>query len=316
MGIDLYDYQTTLKSRVTLSGIGVHSGNPVSLHFVPADPDTGVVFSRTDVDGDPVELRALSSEVGGTDLCTILGNPAGIHVATVEHLLAALMSLGIDNVHIEIDGNEVPVLDGSAAPFVDAFDQVGLQQQSVKRRYIRILKPVRIENGASWAEFRPYNGTRFEVEIDFESAAIGRQFYAADITPDVFRRDISRARTFGFMKDVERLWAAGYALGSSLENSVVIGDDHRVINMEGLRYSNEFVRHKMLDALGDLALAGARFIGCFRSYRGGHRMNAQALRRLLSDRSAFEIVETNRRERGRAAELIAVNAPVYAPWMI
>jgi UDP-3-O-[3-hydroxymyristoyl] N-acetylglucosamine deacetylase len=316
MGIDLYDYQTTLKSRVTLSGIGVHSGNPVSLHFVPADPDTGVVFSRTDVDGDPVELRALSSEVGGTDLCTILGNPAGIHVATVEHLLAALMSLGIDNVHIEIDGNEVPVLDGSAAPFVDAFDQVGLQQQSVKRRYIRILKPVRIENGASWAEFRPYNGTRFEVEIDFESAAIGRQFYAADITPDVFRRDISRARTFGFMKDVERLWAAGYALGSSLENSVVIGDDDRVINMEGLRYSNEFVRHKMLDALGDLALAGARFIGCFRSYRGGHRMNAQALRRLLSDRSAFEIVETNRRERGRAAELIAVNAPVYAPWMI
>jgi UDP-3-O-[3-hydroxymyristoyl] N-acetylglucosamine deacetylase len=316
MGIDLHDYQTTLKSRVTLSGIGVHSGNPVSLHFVPADPDTGVIFSRIDGDGDPVELRALSSEVGGTDLCTILGNPAGVHVATVEHLLAALMSLGIDNVLIEIDGNEVPVLDGSAAMFVEAFDQAGIQQQPVKRRYIRIVKPVRIENGASWAEFRPYNGTRFEVEIDFESAAIGRQFYAADITPDVFRRDISRARTFGFMKDVERLWAAGYALGSSLENSVVIGDDDRVINMEGLRYSNEFVRHKMLDALGDLALAGARFIGCFRSYRGGHRMNAQALRRLLSDRSAFEIVETNRRERGRGAEMIAVNAPVYAPWMI
>jgi UDP-3-O-[3-hydroxymyristoyl] N-acetylglucosamine deacetylase len=294
MGIDLHDYQTTLKSRVTLSGIGVHSGNPVSLHFVPADPDTGVIFSRIDGDGDPVELRALSSEVGGTDLCTILGNPAGVHVATVEHLLAALMSLGIDNVLIEIDGNEVPVLDGSAAMFVEAFDQAGIQQQPVKRRYIRIVKPVRIENGASWAEFRPYNGTRFEVEIDFESAAIGRQFYAADITPDVFRRDISRARTFGFMKDVERLWAAGYALG----------------------YSNEFVRHKMLDALGDLALAGARFIGCFRSYRGGHRMNAQALRRLLSDRSAFEIVETNRRERGRGAEMIAVNAPVYAPWMI
>src|SRR5690606_34243785 len=214
------------------------------------------------------------------------------------------------------DGNEVPILDGSSASFVEAFDQVGYETQSIKRRYIRILKPVRIESGASWAEFRPYDGTRFEVEIDFESAAIGRQFYAADITPDVFRRDISRARTFGFMKDVERLWAAGYALGSSLENSVVIGDDDRVINMEGLRYSNEFVRHKMLDALGDLALAGARFIGCFRSYRGGHRMNAQALRRLLSDRSAFEIVETGRRERGRGAEMIAVNAPVYAPWMI
>ena len=316
MGIELYEYQTTLKSRVSLSGIGVHSGNPVSIHFAPADPDTGIVFYRTDGYGEAVELRALASEVGGTDLCTILGDPAGTHVATVEHLLAALASLGIDNVAIEIDGNEVPVLDGSAGPFVEAFDQAGIAQQPVKRRYIRILKPVRIENGASWAEFKPHNGTRFEIEIDFESKAIGRQAYAVDVTPDVFRKDIARARTFGFMKDVERLWAAGYALGSSLENSVVIGDDDRVINMEGLRYSNEFVRHKMLDAMGDLSLAGARFIGCFRSYRGGHKLNAQALRRLLSDRSAFEIVETGRRERGRGAEMIAVNAPVYAPWMI
>lgn len=316
MGIEVYDYQTTLKSRVSLSGIGVHSGNNVSIDFVPADPDTGIVFVRTDVQGEPVELRALASEVGGTDLSTILGDLAGVHVATVEHLLAALAGLGIDNLLIEIDGNEVPVLDGSSAPFVEVFEQAGLQQQAVKRRYIRILKPVRIDNGASWAEFRPYDGTRFEVEIDFESPAIGRQSFATDITPESFRNELSRARTFGFMKDVERLWAAGYALGSSLENSVVIGDDHRVINMEGLRYPDEFVRHKMLDAVGDLALAGARFIGCFRSYRGGHKLNAQALRRLLSDRSAFEIVETGRRVRGRGAEMIAVNAPVYAPWMI
>lgn len=316
MGIEVYDYQTTLKSRVSLSGIGVHSGNNVSIDFVPADPDTGIVFARTDVQGEPVELRALASEVGGTDLSTILGDLGGVHVATVEHLLAALAGLGIDNLLIEIDGNEVPVLDGSSAPFVEVFEQAGLQQQAVKRRYIRILKPVRIDNGASWAEFRPYDGTRFEVEIDFESPAIGRQSFATDITPESFRNELSRARTFGFMKDVERLWAAGYALGSSLENSVVIGDDHRVINMEGLRYPDEFVRHKMLDAVGDLALAGARFIGCFRSYRGGHKLNAQALRRLLSDRSAFEIVETGRRVRGRGAEMIAVNAPVYAPWMI
>ena len=316
MGIEVYDYQTTLKSRVSLSGIGVHSGNNVSIDFVPADPDTGIVFVRTDVQGEPVELRALASEVGGTDLSTILGDLGGVHVATVEHLLAALAGLGIDNLLIEIDGNEVPVLDGSSAPFVEVFEQAGLQQQAVKRRYIRILKPVRIDNGASWAEFRPYDGTRFEVEIDFESPAIGRQSFATDITPESFRNELSRARTFGFMKDVERLWAAGYALGSSLENSVVIGDDHRVINMEGLRYADEFVRHKMLDAVGDLALAGARFIGCFRSYRGGHKLNAQALRRLLSDRSAFEIVETGRRVRGRGAEMIAVNAPVYAPWMI
>lgn len=316
MGIDLHDYQTTLKSRVSLSGVGVHDGKTVSIHFNPADPDTGIIFSKADAKGDVVELRALVSEIGATDLCTVLGSPTGAYVATVEHLLAALSSLGIDNVHIEIDGDEVPILDGSAAQFVEAFDHAGIQQQAVKRRYIRIIKPVRIENGASWAEFRPHDGTRFEIDIDFDSPAIGRQFYAADITPDTFRREIARARTFGFMKDVERLWAAGYALGSSLENSVVIGEDHRVINMEGLRYPNEFVRHKMLDAMGDLALAGARFIGCFRSYRGGHKLNASALRRLLSDRTAFEIVETGRRERGRGAEMIAVNAPVYAPWMI
>ncbi|MEO5322389.1 UDP-3-O-acyl-N-acetylglucosamine deacetylase [Mesorhizobium sp. CC13] len=311
MGIDLQDYQTTLKSRATLSGIGVHSGKPVSIHFVPADADTGVVFH---VDGR--EFRAIVSEVGATDLCTLLGDPAGAHVATIEHLMAALFGLGIDNLAIEVEGNEIPILDGSAAQFVEAIDQAGIETLAVKRRYIRVLKPVRIESGASWAEFRPYGGTRFEVEIDFESPAIGRQSFASDVNDDIFRREISRARTFGFMKDVERLWAAGYALGSSLENSVVIGDDNHIINIEGLRHSNEFVRHKTLDAMGDLALAGARFIGCFRSYRGGHRLNAAALRRLLSDRSAFEIVETSRRERGRSAELIAVSAAVHAPWTL
>ncbi|TWH01045.1 UDP-3-O-[3-hydroxymyristoyl] N-acetylglucosamine deacetylase [Mesorhizobium sp. J18] len=316
MGIELHDYQTTLKSRVSLSGIGVHSGKPVTIHFSPADPDSGVVLQRIDSAGTGREIRALVSEIGGTDFCTALGDPAGDHVATVEHLMAALSSLGIDNVLIEIDGGEVPIMDGSAMAFVEAFDSVGIEVQPLKRRFIRILKPVRLEAGGSWAEFRPYDGTRFEIEIDFESKAIGRQFFAADIDPDMFRREIARARTFGFMKDVERLWAAGYALGSSLENSVVIGEDNNVINMEGLRYPNEFVRHKMLDAMGDLALAGARFIGCFRSYRGGHRLNAAALRSLLSDRSAFQIVETSHRERGRSVEMIAVNAPVYAPWAI
>ncbi|TPI36331.1 UDP-3-O-acyl-N-acetylglucosamine deacetylase, partial [Mesorhizobium sp. B2-9-1] len=253
---------------------------------------------------------------GATDLCTMLGDPAGDHIGTVEHLMATVFGLGIDNLIIEIDGSEVPILDGSAMAFVEAIDQAGIETLAVRRRYIRVVKPVRVEAGASWAEFRPYDGTRFEVEIDFESPAIGRQQFASDINPDIFRRDIARARTFGFMKDVERLWAAGYALGSSLENSLVIGDDNRVINVGGLRYPNEFARHKTLDAMGDLALAGARFIGCFRSYRGGHRMNASALRRLLSDRTAFEIVETRRRERGRVAEMIAVSGPVYAPWVI
>ena len=315
MGFVLQDYQTTLRSRATLTGTGVHSGKPVTVNFLPADADTGVIFHLS-TGSESREFRALVAEVGATDLCTMLGDPAGEHIATVEHLMATLFGLGIDNIVIEIDGHEVPILDGSAVAFVEAIDQAGIETLAVKRRYIRVVKPVRIENGASWAEFRPYSGTRFEVEIDFESPAIGRQLFASDINPDVFRQDIARARTFGFMKDVERLWAAGYALGSSLENSLVIGDDNRVINMGGLRYPNEFARHKTMDAMGDLALAGARFIGCFRSYRGGHRMNASALRRLLSDRTAFEIVETRRRERGRVAEMIAVSGPVYAPWVI
>ncbi|TRD00854.1 UDP-3-O-acyl-N-acetylglucosamine deacetylase [Mesorhizobium sp. WSM4303] len=315
MGFVLQDYQTTLRSRATLTGTGVHSGKPVTVNFLPADADTGVVFLLS-TGSESREFRALVAEVGATDLCTMLGDPAGEHIATVEHLMATLFGLGIDNIVIEIDGHEVPILDGSAVAFVEAIDQAGIETLAVKRRYIRVVKPVRIENGASWAEFRPYSGTRFEVEIDFESPAIGRQLFASDINPDVFRQDIARARTFGFMKDVERLWAAGYALGSSLENSLVIGDDNRVINMGGLRYPNEFARHKTMDAMGDLALAGARFIGCFRSYRGGHRMNAAALRRLLSDRSAFEVVETTRRERGRTAEMSAVTGPVFAPWVI
>jgi UDP-3-O-[3-hydroxymyristoyl] N-acetylglucosamine deacetylase len=316
MGIEFREYQSTLKSRASLSGVGVHSGKPVSIHFTPADADTGIVFHCAGPDGETVEIRGLAAEVGSTDLCTVLGSPGGAHIATVEHLMATLFGLGIDNVLIESDGPEVPILDGSAAPLVEAFDQAGLDLLPVKRRYIRVVKPVRFENGASWAEFKPYDGTRFEIDIDFESPAIGRQYLELDLSADAFRREISRARTFGFMKDVERLWAAGYALGSSLENSVVIGDDGRIINIEGLRYPDEFVRHKMLDAMGDLALAGARFIGCFRSYRGGHKLNSTALRGLLSDPSAFEIVETNSRSRGRGAEMVAVNAPVFAPWAL
>ncbi|HTV68703.1 MAG TPA: UDP-3-O-acyl-N-acetylglucosamine deacetylase [Rhizobiaceae bacterium] len=312
----MYDSQTTLKSRISLSGIGVHSGKPVSIHFNPADADTGIVFHCVDADGNLAELRALVSEVGATDMCTVIGKPTGAHVATVEHLMASLLALGIDNLSIELEGTEVPILDGSAAMLVEAFDQAGIEVLDARRRYIRILKPVRVEHGGSWAELKPDSRTRFEVEIDFESPAIGKQSLAVDLDPEAFRREIARARTFGFMKDVERLWAAGFALGSSLENSVVIGDDHRIINMEGLRYPDEFVRHKMLDAIGDLALAGARFIGCFRSYRGGHRLNAAVLRQLLSDHSAFEIVEANRRSRGRAREMVAVTAPVYAPWTL
>jgi UDP-3-O-[3-hydroxymyristoyl] N-acetylglucosamine deacetylase len=317
MGYELNGFQTTINERITLTGVGVHNGSPVSLTFLPADPNTGIVFQKSSLPRDAKDVRAIVAEVGSTDFSTVLGTCASSRVGTVEHLMAALSGLGVDNLLVLIDGDEVPILDGSAQSFVDAIDQVGLHVQSVKRRFIRVIKSVKVTSGSSWAEFHPYSGTRFEVEIDFESPAIGKQAYIGDVTPESFRSDLARARTFGFMKDVERLWAAGLALGSSLDNSVVIGDDDRVINHGGLRYKDEFVRHKTLDAIGDLALAGARFIGCYRSYRGGHKLNATALKALLSDQSAYEIVEPALREkRGIRSGFVAVNAPAFAPWML
>lgn len=316
MAIGLLGFQTTIAGPVTLSGIGVHSGAPVSITFHPADAESGVVFQRVHTDGGQTELRAVSSQVGNTDLCTVLGTNAARSVATIEHVMAAIYALGIDNILVEVHGAEMPIMDGSSRPFIDAIEQVGIKNLGVKRRYIRVLKPVRIEAGASWSEFRPYDGTRFEVEIDFDNSLIGRQSWKGDLTAATFKEELSRARTFGFMRDVERLWAAGYALGSSLENSVVISDDNTVINVEGLRYKgDEFVRHKTLDAVGDLALAGAQFIGCYRSYRGGHKMNANALKALLNDPTAYEVVETQTpRQRVGARDFIAVSAPEFAPW--
>ncbi|MEK1887287.1 MAG: UDP-3-O-acyl-N-acetylglucosamine deacetylase [Phyllobacterium sp.] len=311
------DFQTTIAGRTTLSGAGVHSGAPVTMTFLPADPDTGIVFHRADGKGGSHAIKALVSEVGSTDLSTTLTNRADVTISTVEHVMAAIAGAGIDNMSIEIDGPEVPILDGTSLAFLDALEEAGFVRQAAKRRFIRILKPTRIESGASWAEFRPYDGTRYEVEIDFETPIIGRQKFAADVDEKMFRTEIARARTFGFMRDVEKLWAAGLALGSSLDNSLVIGDDNSVINPGGLRYKDEFVRHKTLDAIGDLALAGAPFIGCFRSYRGGHRLNAAILRALLSDHTAFEIVEmAGKRSQSPGATLVAVNAPVFAPWVL
>ncbi|MGA1802634.1 UDP-3-O-acyl-N-acetylglucosamine deacetylase [Rhizobium sp. HT1-10] len=316
MAIGLLGFQTTIAAPLTLSGIGVHSGANVSITFLPAEADTGVVFQRMHDNGDVTELRAVSSQVGNTDLCTVLGFSAARSVATVEHVMAAIYAMGLDNVLIEVNGAEMPIMDGSSYPFVEAFEQTGIVPLGVKRRYIRIVKPVRIESGGSWCEFRPYDGTRFEVEIDFDCPLIGRQKWEGDMNAKTFKAELSRARTFGFMSDVERLWASGHALGSSLENSVVISDDNTVINVEGLRYAkDEFVRHKTLDAVGDLALAGTQFIGCYRSYRGGHKMNANALKALLNDTSAYEVVETSAPRRKPAArDFVTVNAPEFAPW--
>ncbi|WP_430243182.1 UDP-3-O-acyl-N-acetylglucosamine deacetylase [Neorhizobium sp. DAR64861/K0K2] len=315
MTIGLLGFQTTIAAPVSLTGIGVHSGSPVSITFQPSEANSGIIFARQFDDGSSAEYRAVSSQVGPTDLCTILGSSPATWVATIEHVMAALYALGIDNVTVDVDGAEMPIMDGSSYPFIDAIEQVGIVNLNVKRRYIRVIKPVRIESGASWSEFRPHDGTRFEVEIDFASPLIGRQSWNGELTAARFKQDLSRARTFGFMRDVERLWAAGYALGSSLENSVVISDDETVVNVEGLRYQDEFVRHKTLDAVGDLALAGAQFIGCYRSYRGGHKMNANALKALLNDPTAYEIVEapSSRVARVRAGDFVPVSVSELAP---
>lgn len=299
-GLDIF--QKTIGRSLTLQGVGVHGGKPASVTFIPADADTGIVFQRTDSTGHIHEVPAHVSSIGATDLCTSLGKGEA-RLDTVEHLMAGIAALGIDNVKIIADAPEVPIMDGASARFVAAFLEAGLVQQTAKRRYIRVLKIVRADLGSAWGEFSPYEGTRFEVEIDFDIAVIGRQSFAADMSAALFEKELSTARTFGFMKDVERLWAAGLALGSSLDNSLVIGDDNTIVNPDGLRFPDEFVRHKALDAVGDLALAGAPFLGRFRSYRSGHRLNAETVKALLADKSAFEIVEVN--DDGTASRVIS-----------
>lgn len=311
------EFQASIAKKAVMSGIGVHSGAHVSITLSPADSNHGIKFRRTSEDGTVHTLSAVASQVGSTDFCTLLGDAPDRSVATIEHLMAALYAMGVDNVMVDIDGCEVPIMDGSSEMFIDMLEATGIDYLAEKRRYIRVKKPVRAELAGSWAEFVPHEGTRFEIDIDFDSALIGRQSWHGEITADSFCQELARARTFGFMKDVEHLWASGHALGSSLENSVVICNDDKVINMEGLRFEDEFARHKALDAVGDLALAGAQFIGCYRSYRGGHKLNAMALRKLLAQTDAYEIVETKQdRRRKGGYGLVAVSTPVFSPWMI
>jgi UDP-3-O-[3-hydroxymyristoyl] N-acetylglucosamine deacetylase len=288
--------QTTLMTPALLSGVGVHSNAAVTIILHPAEADTGIVFRRTGLAGQkPRTIAAHWSRVTMTELCTMIGDGSTASVATIEHLLAAFFGLGIDNALVEIDGPEVPILDGSAAQFVDLIDEAGIETLAAPCRYIKVVKPVRVESGRSFCELRPAesrrpSGLSLDVEIDFACAAIGRQTKSLDLAPAVFRRELARARTFGFLADVERLWKSGFALGASLENTVALQAD-RVLNPEGLRYPDEFVRHKILDAVGDLALAGRRIMGLFRSHCGGHRMNVAVLKALFADPTAFEYVD-------------------------
>jgi len=307
--------QTTLRDQIAVSGVGVHSGVPVTLTIYPADADTGIVFTRSDEQGREREVRADYRSVTATELATVLGDHSGLLCSTAEHILAALRGLGVDNAFVELDGPEVPIMDGSAAPFVAAIDQVGIVSLNAPRRYIKVLKPVRVAKGEAFGELSPYSsGFRLEVEINFDNPLIGRQSIATDLDPDTFRRELSRARTFGFMKDVSALWAAGKALGAGLENTVVMSEN-RVMNAEGLRFADEFVRHKALDAVGDLALAGAPLLGLYRSVRGGHKMNHAVLTALMSDPTAWTMVEAEpvRRVRGHADIGASLVAPAYGP---
>jgi UDP-3-O-[3-hydroxymyristoyl] N-acetylglucosamine deacetylase len=281
-------FQTTVREPIALEGLGVHSNARARIVVHPAEAGAGIAFFRSDLDGEAV-AQARWSNVCSTELCTAL-QIAGTHaVSTVEHLMAALYGLGVDNALVEIDGPETPVLDGSAAGFVEAIDEVGVRPLRAPRRSIEILKTVRVEQGAAFAELAPASaGLTLDVEIRFDHFAIGRQRKALVLDPGVFRRELSRARTFGFLKDLERLWRGGFALGASLDNSIALADEG-VLNPGGLRFRDEFVRHKMLDAIGDLALAGAPIQGAFRSFCGGHALNNAVLRALFADSSAWRL---------------------------
>lgn len=285
--------QTTIAREIELSGTGVHSGAPVSVILHPADADTGLRFIVTKRGKVVAEIAASVQNVKNLTLCTVIGDETGVTVGTVEHLLAALRGLSVDNCYIEIDSKELPIMDGSSAAFVEAIDEVGLRELNAPRKYIKVLKPIRVQDGDCWGEISPHSGFHLDIEIDFDTPVIGRQRLAFEMSPGVFRHEISRARTFGFMSDVERLWKAGLALGANLNNTVAIGED-RVMNREGLRYPMEFVRHKMLDAVGDLTLSGHPLLGAFRSVRGGHRLNANVLQALFADTTAWALVQAPR----------------------
>ncbi len=308
--------QTTLAREVSLKGVGVHAGIEATLTLKPASANSGVVFVRSFADQAPRKATVSHKSVQATDLATVLGDRSGALVSTVEHVLAALNGLGVDNALVEIDGPEVPILDGSAADFVAAIDAAGVTQLRGRRKYLKVLKPIRVENGASFGELTPYGaGFRLEVEIEFGHQAIGRQRFAATMNPSVFRRELAGARTFGFLKDVERLRAAGYARGAALENTVCL-DDAGIINEGGLRFADEFVRHKALDAVGDLALAGLPLLARYTSFRGGHKLNFEVVNALLADRSAFAVVEEAARPVRETVGVevgVASPVPVFAP---
>jgi len=282
--------QRTVAAPISFSGYGVHSGQPVTLTIKPAAADSGISISRELGDGRvtlPVPVHF--SRVTRTTLCTTIDLGDSVSAATVEHVMSALSGMGVDNALITLDGSECPILDGSARPFAEAILQVGLEIQPAQRKFLKVIRAVTVRNNDAFAALEPYNGRALDLEIDFDSKVIGRQRMIFDWTPRRYFEDVSRARTFGFVRDAKILRQAGYALGSSLDNSITVDND-RILNPNGLRYEDEFVRHKLLDAIGDLALGGLPIWGRFRSYKGGHALNAHVLSGLFSSEANYEIV--------------------------
>lgn len=281
--------QASLDSRVTAAGIGLHGGERVSMTLHPAEVGAGVVFIRAGM-GEGGAVAARYDCVSDTRLCTRLANAAGGSVSTVEHFLAACAVCGVDNLRVEMDAGELPVMDGSAAPFAALLDEGGVKEQQAPRRFLRIVRPVSVVEGEKRVELSPHEGRVLDVTIDFGERVIGRQSLQVDMEKQDFRAEILPARTFAFAREVEAMREQGLALGGSLENAVVVGEDG-ILNEEGLRFADEFVRHKILDALGDLFLAGAPILGRYTAHAPGHALNNALLRRLFATPDAWEYVE-------------------------
>lgn len=281
--------QRTLKNVIKATGVGLHTGEKVYLTLRPAAPDTGIVFRRVDLD-EPVDIPARACYVGDTRLSTSLTRN-GVTISTVEHLLSAFAGLGIDNAWVDVSAPEVPIMDGSSSPFVFLIQSAGIEEQQVAKRFIRVLKPVVVEDDDKWAKFEPFNGFRVSFKIEFEHPAFRDRPNEVniDFSSTSFLKEVSRARTFGFMSDIEALRAQGLALGGSQQNAIVV-DDYRVINDDGLRYEDEFVKHKVLDAIGDLYLLGSSLVGAFSGFKSGHALNNQLLKALIAQEDAWESV--------------------------
>ncbi len=281
--------QRTLKTVTRASGVGLHGGVKVNLTLRPAAPDTGIVFRRVDLP-EPVDIPAQAMLIGDTRMCSCLEKD-GVKVGTIEHLMSALCGLGIDNAWIDLDAPEVPILDGSAAPFVFLIQSAGIEEQNAPKKFIRVTRPIEVSDGDKWARFTPYDGYRLSFSIVFKHPAIDKSAQEAtiDFAEQSYVREVSRARTFGFMQEVEYLREHGLALGGGLENAIVL-DEYRVLNLDGLRYSDEFVKHKILDAVGDLYLLGHPLLADYASHKGGHALNNQLARTLLETRDAWELV--------------------------